>query len=199
MISDTTFALRKFQSLKYLLINPWVNDEECSDIDIHILHGSYLENEKLFETQQHQTEFFTPSSSREDIRTFVELALLKKEFHRQNTDIKESNYEGNSSCDSTYFYGEEDIDLEQNIIKEFAVIKDITMIYLEKSLSKYVFKIILNLDSYDDKIMDLLLDHEYEIMDKYSNLKINFHYIPYLKNERLNGIILKNAKLIFQG
>jgi len=91
-----------------------------------------------------------------------------------------------------------EIILEQEVVSEYAAYKNVTAIYIEKFKSSIIFKIFYNSESYDDELIDKMLESEYLLLEGYPEQKIFFHYFPYSENVRLKGYVSEHAKLIFR-
>ncbi len=89
-------------------------------------------------------------------------------------------------------------DIKNQIAKAFQVIDEVVEIYLEIFHYELRVSILLNIKTYDDELMDKLLDIEYKFVDKdYGDFLFDFHYIPNLTN--IKGTILHpGTTLVFK-
>lgn len=89
-------------------------------------------------------------------------------------------------------------DIKNDIAKAFRLIDEVEEIYLEIFHYELRVSVLLSTKTYDDELMDRLLDIEYEFIDKdYGDFLFDFHYIPNLTN--IKGTILHpGAALVFK-
>lgn len=150
--------------------------------DVSLLVDAYLSFGDYYGIQETQTAVSPIGMSREQIASFLEFALWRDAFLSGCSDIDK-----------------EDIVLEQAVVSEFASISDIAMIYVEKYRSEYIFKLFIRSDFYTDVFMDILLEREFDILERYNDLPMVFHYLPYSTNVHLKSFVSDTARLIFRG
>ncbi len=99
-----------------------------------------------------------------------------------------------------YYYPtvlQKDIILELEVVRAFSDISEVKTIYLERNQSTYLFKVFITSKSYDDSLMDRLLDRELSLLNNFPDLGIAFHYIPYFQELTKKGMISESAKQIY--
>jgi hypothetical protein len=70
----------------------------------------------------------------------------------------------------------------------FSNIKEIDSIYWERNKNEMILTVFLSNPEYDDELMDILLERELEIREKWRDLGLDFRYIPLIGRERMTLI-----------
>ncbi len=89
--------------------------------------------------------------------------------------------------------------IEQEAIREFGPIPEVCLIYSDHFRSEYVLSVLLHGDKYNDALMDILLDRELRLMNRFASRPITLQYLPYVPSPSRNGLVRETAKLIFEG
>jgi hypothetical protein len=89
------------------------------------------------------------------------------------------------------------INIEKTVIKKFEDIAEISQIFLEENESGFALKVFIQVASYNDALMDNLLDREISVLKSFPLVCISFDYLPFISNAIENGIISDNDRLIY--
>lgn len=88
-------------------------------------------------------------------------------------------------------------ELKNNIINAFKQIDEVESIYVQKDTYEWKVIILLNNNRYDDKLMDKLLDIEYDLHNRDEDPLLDFSYIPKIYNNKWD-ILHPSSLLIFE-
>jgi len=88
-------------------------------------------------------------------------------------------------------------ELKNNIINAFKLIDEVVSIYVQKDTYEWKVIILLNNTKYDDKLMDRLLDIEYDLQNRDEDPLLDFSYIPKIYNNKWD-ILHPSSLLIFE-
>src|SRR5687767_13303595 len=61
-----------------------------------------------------------------------------------------------------------DREIEEFVVREYALLPEVAMIYADKLLLEKIFTVYINKQKYDDKLMDSLLNKEYKVLESFS-------------------------------
>jgi len=75
-------------------------------------------------------------------------------------------------------------ELKSNIINAFKQIDEVESIYVQKYTYEWKVIILLNIKKHDDKLMDRLLDIEYDLQNRDEDPLLDFSYIPKIYNNK---------------
>jgi hypothetical protein len=88
-------------------------------------------------------------------------------------------------------------ELKNNIINAFKQIDEVESIYMQKYTYEWKVIILLNNTKYDDKLLDKLLDIEYNLQNRDEDPLLDFSYIPKIYNNKWD-ILHPSSLLIFE-
>ena len=159
-----------------------INQYQRNGEDTGLFPSVHLSYGVVFDIQEAQTAILQFELDRGQIVSFLEFALWRNTLLPSRTRVYDT-----------------DLVLEQAIVSEFGVLSDVAMIYIEKFRSEFIFKIFVRADSYNDELMDLLLEREFDLLEQYSDLLMTFHYLPHTMAASAKGFVSETAKLIFRG
>ncbi len=83
-------------------------------------------------------------------------------------------------------------------IREYAAVPEVQAIYQENGANGITFWVFTSNKSYHDQLMDILLDHEEVILDKYPETVVLFRYIPSVLTTDPREATGQAATLLFQ-
>ncbi len=91
--------------------------------------------------------------------------------------------------------------IDEWLIKKLRVafldIEEVDSIYLEKSEPEILVTVLLSNQTYDDELMDRLLDREFDLQEQISNIYLDIYYVPLLERES-KDCVSKYAKLVYR-
>jgi len=95
-------------------------------------------------------------------------------------------------------YAIQDEEVELYFIKRLSNFKEVEAIYSHKYLNNtLIFTILLDIDKYEDSLMNKLYETEYYVQKKFSNQSVDFNYLPLIEKDK-GKLINPSYKLIFK-
>ncbi len=86
--------------------------------------------------------------------------------------------------------------LNEDAICEFGLVPQVDAIYTDRFRSEDVFTVFVSGDTYDDRVMDMLIDCELALMKRFPSRRIAFHYLPQV-DPGAHQMVRSAARLIF--
>jgi hypothetical protein len=89
-------------------------------------------------------------------------------------------------------------ELETEITKRFRRFDAVRAVYVQRSMTDLLVVIVLSVPTWDDALMDNLLDEEYEIRQRWSDRALRFFYPPCGQSEEGGLAIHPSARRLFE-
>lgn len=89
--------------------------------------------------------------------------------------------------------------LEESIVARYSSISPVRLIVTESYRKEKIFVVVFNSETYDEDLMDSLLDAEIELLEKFPAQLFSFRYIPFGSEHLENFQVPDLGKVLFRG